>query len=297
MDRLRALACFGKVIELQSISGAARALRISKAAVSKSVASLEEELGVLLLHRTTRSVRPTAPGRAVYQRARLVLEQMQELEAAAKAEKAEPVGTLRVSAPLALGLLHLRDPIAEFSRAYPQVSIELALSDRYVRIVDEGFDVAIRVVDRLEDEDLVAVPLAKTRGIACASPDYLKRAGRPRTPRDLARHACLAYAAPGRSGRIPWRFDDETVFITPAIRTDSSMLLCDWARAGLGIACLLSFVCADDLRSGKLVPLFPRARTEELSIVALYPSPGHATARVRAFIDTLKSASKNRWEI
>ncbi|WP_394843930.1 LysR family transcriptional regulator [Pendulispora brunnea] len=290
MDRVRALAWFCKVVEEESISQAARTLRVSKAAVSKVLSSLEEELGVTLLHRTTRTVRATATGRVVYTHARTVLEQMRELEAAANAEKAEPSGTLRITAPVAFGHLHLRAHIAAFIAKYPSVRIELVLTDRYIRLAEEGFDVAIRVTRSLDDEDVVAIPLARTRMIACASPEYLSRAGKPRSPRDLPRHTCISYSAPGVTGRLPWHFDDEAVLLDPAIRVDNSVLLCDLARAGTGIAFLLSFVCASDLKSGNLISLFPKAKTEESTVFALYPSPGHATAKIRAFMEYLKSA-------
>ncbi|WP_394833465.1 LysR substrate-binding domain-containing protein [Pendulispora rubella] len=294
MDRVRALAWFCKVVDVESISQAARTLRVSKAAVSKVLSSLEQELGVTLLHRTTRAVRPTATGRVVYTHARTVLEQMRELEAAANAEKAEPSGTLRITAPVAFGSLHLRAHIAAFIAKYPAVRIELVLTDRYIRLAEEGFDVAIRVTRSFDDEDVVAVPLARTRMIACASPEYLARAGKPRTPRDLARHpsryTCISYAAPGVTGRLAWHFDDEAVLIDPAVRVDNSVLLCDLARSGAGIAFLLSFVCAADLANGTLIPLFPKAKTEQSTVFALYPSPGHATAKIRAFMEFLKSA-------
>ncbi|WP_394823606.1 LysR family transcriptional regulator [Pendulispora albinea] len=293
MDRFRALAWYCKVVELEGISDAARALRVSKAAVSKSLALLESELGVHLLHRTTRTVKPTPTGRIVYQRARNVLEQMRELEAAANAEKAEPAGILRVTASVAFGLLHLREHIAAFLQAYPAVRIELVLTDRYTRLAEEGFDVAIRVTRALDNEDVVAIPLATTRMIACASPDYLKRAGRPRSPRDLVRHTCMSYGAPGTTGRVAWRFDDEAVLVDPVVRVDSSVLLRDLTRSGAGISFLLSFVCGSDLQSGALVPLFPKAKTEESTVFAIYPSPGHATAKIRAFIRFLQDAYRN----
>jgi len=290
MDRFRSLTCYCKVVELSGITEAGKALRISKAAVSKAIASLEEELGVRLLHRTTRAVRPTATGRVVYARARAVLAELEELEAAARADKAEPVGTLRISAPVAFGLLHLRDHIAAFAKAHPAVRIELALTDRYVRIVEEGFDLAIRIATEPDDGDVVAVSLARTAIRICASPGYLRRAGRPRRPRDLLRHTCISYDAPGGTGRVPWYFEGETLLIDPAIRVDNSVLLRDLARAGVGIASLMSFVCAGDLATGALISLFQGAPDATRTIYAMYPSPRHATAKVRAFVRFLQAA-------
>ncbi|AKU98637.1 Transcriptional regulator, LysR family [Labilithrix luteola] len=299
MDRLRALAFFCKVVETESITEAARAMSVSKAVVSKYVAALERELGVRLFHRTTRSVRPTATGRAVFAHARSVLERMQELEGAATAEKGEPVGTLRVSAPVAFGTLQLAAPLSDYARAHPKVQLELALTDRFVRLADEGFDVGVRISSRIEDEDLVAVRLATTSMIACASPDYIERAGRPRKPQDLARHACLAFASPTSSGRVPWKFGasrksaggaEDAVWIDPAVRVDSSLLQRDLACAGLGIAFLLPFVAEKELRTGSLVPLLEGFATEERSIHAVYPSPQHASAKVRTFVRALRDA-------
>ncbi len=295
MDRFRALGIFCKVVEAEGMTEAARALGVSKAVVSKYIGGLEEDLGVRLFHRTTRSVRPTATGRAVFARARAMLEQMQELEAAAKAEKGEPVGTLRVSAPLGFGTLHLGGPLAAFARAHPAVHLEVSLSDRFVRLADEGFDVAVRIAAKLEDEDVVAVRLATTRMIACASPEYLKRAGRLRTPHDLVHHECIAFASPASSGRVPWRFDEEStdgeaVWIDPVMRVDSSLLQRDLARAGLGVAFLLSFVAERELRAGSLVRVLEGFATEQRTVWGVYPSPQHASAKVRAFVRSLQNA-------
>ena len=297
MDRLRALAWYCKVVDLGGMSEAARALGVSKAVISKYVAALEEDLNARLLHRTARAVRPTATGRAVYERARAVLEDMQALEAAAKAERAEPAGTLRVTAPVAFGLMGFGEHVAAFARAHPAVRVEIALTDRYVRLADEGYDVAIRIARRLADEDVLAVRLATTRMIACASPAYLDRAGRPRAPRDLTEHACLAYAPPRTSGRVAWHLagpsEDERVWIEPVLRADSSVLLRDAARAGLGVALLLSFVVEPDVRSGALVELFAGVGAEERTVFAVYPTPLHASAKVRAFVRALQQAYRD----
>jgi DNA-binding transcriptional LysR family regulator len=281
-------------VELESMSAAARALGVSKAVISKYVAALEAELGARLLHRTTRSVQPTATGRAVYTRARALLEQLHDLEAAARTEKEQPVGRLRVSAPVAFGQLQLAQPLSRFMRRYPAVSVELSLADRYVRLADEGIDVAIRVAARLEDEDVIARRLAASSMIACASPAYLRRRGRPRTPRDLASHTCIAFSGSEMSNRVPWRFSDEPadepVWIAPAHRVDNSLLLRDLACSGSGIAFLLWFVAEGALTSGQLVPLFKGAASEERAIHAVYPAPLHASAKVRAFVRSLEAA-------
>jgi DNA-binding transcriptional LysR family regulator len=298
VDRLRALAVFCKVVELQGLSEAARVLGVSKAAVSKYVTSLEGELDARLIHRTSRTVGPTTTGRVVYERARALLDQMRELEAAAKADKEEPVGTLRVSAPVAFGLLQLGEPLAQFARAHPAVRLELSLSDRFVRLAEEGFDVGVRVTAHLEQEDIVAVPLGSSVMIACAAPEYLARAGRPRAPRELEKHACIAFSPPGATGRVGWRFDSEhenagVVWIEPAVRVDNSLLQLDLACSGLGVAFLLSFVAARELRAGALIPLFEGTATETRTVYAIYPSPRHASAKVRALVRALQAAYRN----
>jgi DNA-binding transcriptional LysR family regulator len=271
---------------------------VSTAAVSKHVTSLEGELEARLIHRTSRKVGPTTTGRVVYERARALLDQMQELEAAAKADKEEPVGMLRVSAPVAFGLLQLAEPLAQFARAHPAVRLELSLSDRFVRLAEEGFDVGIRVTARLEQEDIVAVPLGRSPLIACASPEYLARAGRPRAPRELEGHACIAFSPPGATGRVGWRFDAEleeagVVWVEPAVRVDNSLLQHDLACSGLGVAFLLSFVVERGLRAGALVPLFEGAASETRTVYAVYPSPRHASAKVRALVRALQAAYLN----
>ncbi|NUP10571.1 MAG: LysR family transcriptional regulator [Polyangiaceae bacterium] len=294
MDRLRALSWFSKVVELESFSAAATALGVSKAAVSKEIARLEADLGATLLHRTTRSVRPTATGRTVFTRCRGLLDQMQEIEAAAKLDRVEPFGTLRVSVPIALGLLHLKGALSTYMRAYPSVQLELSLTDRFVRIAEEGYDVAIRVATQPDDQDVIATRLSDVRMVACASRDYLARAGRPKTPRDLPKHACLAYAAPGTSGRVPWRFGadkrEQTIWIEPVVRADSSLLLRDLAIASHGIALLPSFVCDRELKSGALIELLEGAAPEGRNIFVMFPSTLRTSAKVQTFVRALRSA-------
>jgi DNA-binding transcriptional LysR family regulator len=293
VDRLRALSAFRVVAELEGISAAARSLGVSKAVVSKYVTALEDELGVRLFHRSTRRMTLTAGGSAVLTQARQIAEQLETLHAVARRDRHEPSGTLRITAPATYGALHVTPRVAELRRQHPALRVELSLTDRFVRIAEEGYDVAIRVAAALPDQDTIAVKLATVHMGACASPAYLARAGTPRSPSDLTSHACLAYAS---ADRVPWRFGkrgtEHTVWIEPAIRSDSSLALTDLALAGLGIALLPSFASVHHVRAGTLVELFVAADAEDRSVFAMYPSPLHLSAKVTAFVRLLKRGQR-----
>ena len=290
VDRLRALSAFRVVAELESISAAARSLGVSKAVVSKYVAGLEAELRVRLFHRSTRRMSLTTTGRAVLSQAREIGAQMEALQSIARQDRQEPSGTLRITAPATFGALHVTARVVELRRLHPKLRVELALTDRFVRIAEEGYDLAIRVTSQLPDQDTIAVKLAKVRMVACASPSYLAHAGTPRSPAALTSHACLAYAS-GSGERVAWRFGkgraEAAVWIEPALRSDSSVALTDFALAGLGIALLPSFASDRHVRTRALVELFV-ADAEERAVYAMYPSPLHLSAKVTAFLRLLK---------
>ena len=290
MDRLGAMGVFRKVVEAGSYSGAARSLRISVASASKQVAALEERLGVRLLHRTTRRLALTEAGREYYARCGRILDEVTEAEARVAEREAAVRGQLRVTAPFTFGLLHLGAPLAAFAREHPDVHVELVLSDRAVDLVEEGFDVALRMAAQPADTSLLSLRLARARRVVCASPDYLKRAGRPRRPAELARHRCLvnpATAAPttwqlrGREGPL-------AVEVRAALSVNSSIALRDAALAGLGLALLPEFVVAGELRDGRLESVLTAYEPEPLQIYALHPHGRFVPRRVRLFLDTLR---------
>src|SRR5688572_17362492 len=203
MDHLADVAVFVRVVERGSFTLAADELELSRAVVSKYVSRLEERLGARLLHRTTRRLSLTEAGAALFEASRGALERIEEAEAAVAQFQSEPRGRLRVSAPMSFGILHMGPAMSEFARAHPRVTLDVRLDDRYVNLVEESVDVAIRI-GNLSDSSLVARKLTTTRAVACASPAYLEEHGEPETPEDLASHDCLLYSY--LSTANVWRF-------------------------------------------------------------------------------------------
>jgi len=289
MDQITALRVFLCIAEEGSFSGAAQALSLSKSAVSKHVAGLEDRLGARLFNRTTRQVSLTEEGRTYLWRATRILEELEEAAAAVGSMKSEPIGTLRVSSALSFGQRHVAPILPEFLSRYPRLVVDLDFSDRFVDLIDEGFDVAIRVGD-LPDSDLVARRLATARILLVASPSYLEEKGWPRRPADLAVHTCLLYR--GRGGPRYWGLGGdpetrETVRVDGPLIANNGDALKAAALAGLGIARLPSFLLDDALERGALCEVLPDHRPAPIPIHALYVPNRHLAAKVRYFVDFL----------
>lgn len=298
VDRLGAMAVFRRVVEAGSYSAAARALGVSVAGVSKQVAALEARLGVRLLHRTTRRLALTEAGREFHARCGRILDEVAEAEARVVEREATVRGSLRVTAPVSFGLLHLGGPLAAFASAHPDVRVELVLADRLVDLVEEGFDVALRMAARPPDTSLVAVKLARARRVVCAAPGYLRRAGRPRRPADLASHRCLVNPATVSPTTWLLRSPDGplSVDVTAALSVNSSIALRDAALAELGLALLPEFVVADALRDGRLEAVLRTYEPEPLEVYALHPHGRFVPRRVRLFLDVLRAQlAGSRW--
>jgi DNA-binding transcriptional LysR family regulator len=289
MDRLAALEAFVRVAETQSFSEAARRLRVGKSVISREVAALEAELGVRLINRTTRSLSLTDAGRSYFERAQRVLADLEEANRAVSEHRESPRGRLRVSAPLSFGFLHLAPALSDFVDSYPDVNLEVALNDRYVDLVNEGFDVAVRI-GSLEDSRLIARKLAPARIVCCASPKYIGEHGAPETPADLKSHECFCNFNSGL-GR-EWRFQhlDGTpwpVTVSGRIGLDNGDAVRVCALNGRGIALLPSFIVGADVKSGALVSLLEPFTPQRASINAVYPHARHLSSAVRAFVDFL----------
>jgi len=289
IDGIGDMITFARVVEARSFSEAARRLGLSKSAVSKQVARLENRLGARLLNRTTRRISPTEVGAALYERCSRIAAEVEEAEEAVMRLHAAPRGVLRVNAPMSFGHLHLAPAIAPFLERYPEVRIDLSLTDRFVDVIDEGFDVVIRIA-RLENSSLIARKLAPARRIVCASPDYVRRHGSPETPADLIRHDCILYA--NHSTQSEWCFEDpsgrrHTVRVDGRLRIDNG----DAGRAmllgGGGVALMPTFLVGADVQAGRLVHLLPEYEDVFGGIYALYPHSRHLSPKVRAFIDHL----------
>lgn len=283
MDKTAAMAAFVAVADAKRFTSAARALRMSPSAVTRLVAALEDELEIRLLQRTTRSVSLTDAGVRYLERARRVLAELADAEAAARSAQLAPRGKLTVAAPNVFGRLHVAPVIAELLAKYPDVTAELALSDRNVDLIHEGVDVAVRI-GALADSTLHARVVGTTRRVVVASPAYLSAHKRPRTPDDLARHRTLQFI--GLGGEPTWRFTrdgrEHIVAIAPRFASNSADAVIELALGGAGLALVLGYQVADHLRDGSLEIVLARYEQPSSPIQLVYPSR-LLPASVRAF--------------
>lgn len=286
MDTLDSMRIFAAVAEAGSFVGAAARLELSPAAVSKAVAALEAHLATRLIQRTTRRMSLTEAGSAYLERASAILADIDSLEASVGALSAEPRGTLKINAPVSFGLRYLGPALAQFMRRYPRVTVDVTLGDRFVDLVDEGFDMALRITRKL-DTQLVARPLASSRIVVCAAPAYLARHGTPRHPRDLARHRILFYTYGIGEWQLSGPGGTHAVRIDGAARANNGDLIEALAVAGEGICVSPMFIAADDLRAGRLVRILPRHEAPRVGIYAVYPHRQYLSAKVRAWVDFL----------
>jgi DNA-binding transcriptional LysR family regulator len=289
MDRFADMQMFVKVVESASISAAAERLGQAKSAVSRRLAELEARLGASLLTRTTRRLNLTDSGRAYYQRALTLLADLEEAEAAVAQSGVALSGGLKVALPLSFGLLHLAPLVQDFMRLHPEVRFDLDFNDRQLDLMQEGFDLAIRIAN-LEDSSFMARRLAPIRHVLCASPAYLARAGTPRVAADLERHVCLAYSNLANPGLWRYRGPDGTpgsVRVPSRLAANSGEFLIRAAIAGEGLLLHPTFYLQDALRDGQLVRVLPDHAWPELAAYALYPPTRHLSRRVRVFIDYL----------
>jgi DNA-binding transcriptional LysR family regulator len=288
MDRITGLSVFTKVVESSSFAAAARHFGLSPAMVSKHVVALEERLGARLLNRTTRRVSPTEIGRVFYERATRILAEIDDAEQEAGALQATPRGLLRVNGPLSFGIRQLGPAIADYLGACPEVEIDVTLNDRVTDLVEEGFDLAIRI-GRLADSSLIARRIAPCLIVACASPAYLAKRGAPKRPGDLAEHDCLGYSYAAL--RNEWRFAGpdgvESVRVAGRLNANNGDILRLAALRGEGIVLQPSFLVGDDLATGSLVPILPGYTPDALVIQAVYPHSRHLSVKVRSFVDFL----------
>jgi DNA-binding transcriptional LysR family regulator len=289
MDTLEAMRVFAAVAERSGFSAAAEALELSTASVTRQVAALEQRLGTRLLNRTTRRVSLTSAGAAYYQRVLQLLAEFDDLEAAIGAQALQPSGLLRINAPVSFGIARLGPLLAGFRERHPQVTLDLALSDRQVDVVEEGFDMVIRIT-RVLSPTLIARRLGTVRVLVCASPDYLAHAGTPRLPADLAGHEFLSYSYWSGGDELPLRHTDgtvETVRTRGGLRANNGDVLREAALAGMGIIAQPDFLIDDALATGRLVRVLPDYEVPPATVFAVYTSRSHLAPKVRSFIDYL----------
>ncbi|AZD29066.1 LysR family transcriptional regulator [Pseudomonas chlororaphis] len=288
MDRIECMRAFVVTVDANGFAAAARAMDVPRSKVSKQIQALEEAIGVQLLHRTTRSLHLTEAGAEYYESAREVLAAVDEAEQRARDGIGELRGVLRVNAPMSFGLRRLGPLVPLFHEQHPNIELQLVLSDQQVDPVRGGFDVTIRIAS-LADSSMVAKLLAPAPRIMVASPDYLKRAGIPQTPRDLTTHQCLnyGYLQSGVSLQLSNGKDTQRVHVTGPLHANNGDLLAQAAEAGMGIALLPDFIVADALAAGRLVPVLCEWQAPPISIHAVYPSARRVPQKTRAFIEFL----------
>ncbi len=289
MDRFENMQSFIRVVETGSISGAADRLGIAKSAVSRRLKELEAHLGVELFHRTTRRMNLTDSGRAFYHQAVRILDDLMEAELATSQAHGELQGSLKIALPLSFGLLHLGPAISAFLQAHPQIEFDLDFNDREVDLIQEGFDLAIRIAS-LADSSFIARRLAPIQTVMCASPAYLKRRGAPASPTELIDHQCLVYSL--IRDFETWNLYDSkntllAVKLRPYLKSSNGEFLRDAAIDGLGIVLIPSFLVYKEIERGDLIPLLTEYKQRQLAAYAVYPQTRHLSQRVRAFVDFL----------
>ena len=298
-DEILALAYFVRVVEAKSFTGAAAKLGVSKSVVSEKISALEAGLGARLLQRTTRKLALTPEGLALYQHgARMVAAAD---EAAAAGSGNQPRGLLRLDAPIVFAQEYLAAPLCAYLERHPEVRVELTMNDRFIDLVGEGVDVAVRIASKLAGPGLVARKLASDRTVLVAAPAYLARRGTPATPDELLHHDCLTYSLLKISEewtfRARGRKEPVTVSIEPRFKAASGAVLRAAALAGMGLAVLPTFMAAADLASGKLRPVLADAfAPHALGVYAAYPQGKPVPAKTRALVDLLAAHFRTaRW--
>lgn len=289
MDKFEDLQAFVAVVEAGSFTAAADRLDTAKSAVSRRVSALEERLGVQLLRRTTRTLSLTDTGRSFYEHSARILADLEEAESAAQQEHGELRGTLRVALPMSFGVRHMCRPIAAFSKRHPKIRFDLDFNDRRIDLIEEGVDLAVRI-GHLRDSSLIARKLFDVKTVVCASHNYLTVHGEPASPEELRDHDCLVYS--NLAEPDIWRWEDEqgrrqAVELTPVMRASSGDFLANAAALGLGIVIQPTFIAAEAIRRGNLVPILKDYDWPVSPAFAVYPPTRHMSYRVRAFIDFL----------
>ena len=295
MDKFREMRTFSAVADAGSFVRAAEQLDLSKAAVSRLVSDLEKRLNVRLMHRTTRRLSLTDEGRQFHIHCTSVLAAIEDAEAQLLSRSGQARGLLRINAPVSFGILHLAPLWSLYLKQHPHVNLDITLSDRAVDLVEEGYDLAIRIA-RLPNSSLISRQLAKTRILLAASPGYLQQMGTPQHPSELAQHRTLRYnqATIGND----WAFRHDTsgqhtqVSVVPVMQSNNGDTCVGAAVQGLGIVLQPSFLLDPHLRSGALVELMPTWRSEDLGVYALYPSRSFVPPKLRAMVQFLAAQLK-----
>jgi LysR family transcriptional regulator, regulator for bpeEF and oprC len=287
---LSALSSFVAVADRRSFTAAAAALGITASGISKAVGRLEDELGVRLFNRSTRSLSLTSDGAAFYDRCRQILNDVEDAKLAMLRAQSDPSGRLRVSMPAMFGKLRVIPAIASFLTRYPMVKVEASLTDRFVDVVEEGFDVVIRMGES-PDTSLIARPLGTAQFLAAASPKYLLEFSKPKHPRDLVSHACISYASPMTRKLLDWTFiaDDKLYKHIPlgSFSVDNGEAVVDAAVNNMGVIYCHNYMIQRELAAGTLIQVLEEFTPTPDPVSIMYPQSRHLSPRVRAFVDYL----------
>ncbi|WP_028112516.1 LysR family transcriptional regulator [Ferrimonas kyonanensis] len=289
MDQLGAMRAFVRVVQTGSFSATGRELNTSQTTISKKVAALEKKLGVKLLIRSSRDHALTAVGAEYYDKCVAILGELDEAESTARSEVASPQGVIRIAAPVAFGRLVLAPMIAEFFAAYPEIKVDLSLSDRHVDLISEGIDVAVRA-RKLEDSSLIARYLFDNPMMMLAAPEYLAKHGEPREPQDLRHHNCLVYSMAKTINQ--WQFHQGDTTVTVPVngnfQSDNGDVLLEAALAGLGLVQMPAWMVAEHLTAGRLIRVMADYSAQSIPFNAIYPQNRYVPLKVRCFVDFLK---------
>ena len=287
MESLTDIAVFVQVVDSGSFTSAAQRLDISKSVVSKYITRLEGHLGARLLNRTTRRLSLTEVGRVFYERSRKGLIDIQEAQLEVSRLQSEPRGLLRINTPMSFGILHIAPALPEFTAQYPEVTVDMNLDDRKVDVIEEGFDISVRISD-LPDSSLVARRIAPCRHAIVAAPSYIEQRGEPSSPDDLRDHNIITYRYQ-ESAQL-WHFrtpDNKTTSaaVSSTVTMNNSLAIRSALLEGAGIARIPTFVVGGDIQAGRLIPLLSNYETLEVAIFVVYPQRQHLSPKVRAFVD------------
>ena len=292
MDKFESMRAFTQVVEEGGFAAAARKMQLSRSAVNKLVINLENQLGVQLLYRTTRTVTPTDNGRAFYDRCIDILSSLEEAELAVSQQSQQPRGILKINAPLSFGISFFGSKVAEFMTRYPDIKIQLTLEDRFVDPITEGYDLTMRIGSIPESPNLVVNPIKEFPRFICAAPSYLKAQGFPQDPEDLKHHNCLhyGYLASGCHWLLIKDGNQEKVSIDPVFCANNGEVLRDAAIQGLGIVMLPDFILNSALERRELQMILPDYQAVGLSLCIFYPLNRHLSNKVQLFTQFIQKS-------
>jgi DNA-binding transcriptional LysR family regulator len=294
-NRFGDITAFVAAVKTGSFTAAATSLGLTRSAVGKSIVRLEAQLGVRLLHRTTRKLSLTDEGSVAYDRWRQILEDLDEVDATMALRRGRPTGTLKLTAPLSFGQRHVLPLLDAYLKQWPELRADLWFTDHYVDLIEEGFDIAIRIGEPKDDSLLLTRTVAWQQFAVCATPEYLARRGTPQTPQELVSHDTIVFLSAKRP--LPWRFqmpEGPYLFEGPGrVNIDSSEAVHESALAGFGLIYLPTYLTEKDLQAGTLIEVLRAYRAAPDPIRVVYPSKRHLSPRIRAFIDLLVT----RWKV